>query len=552
MFKDRCFARVLDPSCGNGDLLSAAPYWEKRRYVMDGIEIDGSKHPTIKSKGINLVGLDFLRMESGAIYSHVIMNPPFAQGCEHVLKAWNMLFDGEIVAIINAETLRNAFSKERRHLVNLIEQHGRVQYVKDAFIGAGVQRQANVEIALVHLTKRADCGAIVGNLLSDLEQDKRGASVEDQAVTGGDLILPNNMIENTVIAFKAAVQSMTDAAQAKARANHYSAMLGKTMAQRMADSNSKAKPGDGVAGFVRATVAQQYDTLKDQAWAHILHSTQVTSKLSTSVQKRLESEFESIKKLEFSVANIHGFLAGLSSSGWEMQVEMMCEVFDAITRHHSENTVFYMGWKSNDRHRTCGMRVKMTRFIMPGTSTQPYETSLGYRGEQVLGDFDKVFAMLDGKASPANGLVNAFRTRFKCLKAGERVSSDYFDIRYYPGVGTIHLFARDKGLIDRLNRMVGQHRQWLPPVTEKASPGFWEQFDRAEKFDTEIRKAFQGGQSGWSAPQVSDLLNSNSPERNIPAQARMQAAIAEVLDRHGIDPGLSLENDAELPLLMIA
>lgn len=31
------------------------------------------------------------------------MTPPFASGVEHVLKAWNLLYDGELVAILNAE-----------------------------------------------------------------------------------------------------------------------------------------------------------------------------------------------------------------------------------------------------------------------------------------------------------------------------------------------------------------------------------------------------------------------------------------------------------------
>ncbi len=75
------------------------------------------------------------------------MNPPFADGAKHVLKAWEILFDGEIVAILNAETLKNPYSKERKLLFKLIEQYGEVEYLQQIFAGVDAERQTNVEIA---------------------------------------------------------------------------------------------------------------------------------------------------------------------------------------------------------------------------------------------------------------------------------------------------------------------------------------------------------------------------------------------------------------------
>jgi len=63
----------------------------------------------LKASGrqVAVVGHDFLEFKMGAIYSHIIMNPPFSQGAAHVLHAWHILYDGEIVALLNAETVRN-------------------------------------------------------------------------------------------------------------------------------------------------------------------------------------------------------------------------------------------------------------------------------------------------------------------------------------------------------------------------------------------------------------------------------------------------------------
>jgi hypothetical protein len=91
----------------------------------------------------------------------------------------------------------------------------------------------------------------------------------------------------------------------------------------------------------------------------------------------------------------------------KIQIDMACDVFDLITKYHTDNTVFYKGWKSNDKHRTCGMQVKTTRFILPGHQTESWQSNVSWGSEQLLLDFDKVFAMLDGKLAPVAGLVAA-------------------------------------------------------------------------------------------------------------------------------------------------
>lgn len=149
MFSDREFTRVLDPSAGEGALAQAAPrdYYDRAPKV-DVIEIDASKHPILREHGLRVVGLDFLGFEGGHCYTHVVMNPPFAAGAKHVLKAWDMLWEGEIVAILNAQTLRNPFSAERKRLLQLVEDHGSVEYISDRRrAGLGWSRGARLATA---------------------------------------------------------------------------------------------------------------------------------------------------------------------------------------------------------------------------------------------------------------------------------------------------------------------------------------------------------------------------------------------------------------------
>ena len=556
-FKDRNFVRILEPSAGEGHLIGAVPVdrFGYHRNKIDAIELDATKHPVLKEKA-DVVGFDFLRFEAGAIYSHIIMNPPFAEGAKHVLKAWDILFDGEIVAILNAETLRNPYSKERQMLVRLIAQHGEVEFIPDAFKGDEVERQAEVEVALVYLRKQADTSAIIGDILGEMKADTEAHSLGADFHEAHDLALPNNFAENTVLAFKAAVEAMRQEVYAEARASHYAKLLGETMAKVNGDASgeSSGESSGSTATWVRGELGKRYGKLKDRAWTGILRSTQVTSRLSSRAQSRLEAEFENIKKLEFSESNIYGFLAGLANAGGQIQIEMACDVFDLITKYHSDNTVFYMGWKSNDRHRTCGMRIKTTRFIIPGNPTDGWRSSLDWEGTQMLRDYDKVFAMLDGKREPDVSLEWVFRFKFNELRWGHRLSTSYFDVRFYPGVGTIHFFPRDKKLVDRLNRLVGRHRQWLPPTDEGVSKDFWLQFDKAEKFDGEIRKEFaksRQGRSTWSGPSLQALFNDN--DRKAESEEVLAQAVQVVLERHGINIEAAIEqHDSGRPLLLAA
>ena len=555
--------RLLDACAGAGALADAWARRSERTYrggrdesfPVDVIEIDARHHPALREKHYNVVGFDFLQFEGGAIYSHVIMNPPFAHGARCALKGWDMLWEGEIVAILNAETLRNPFSIERKRLVSLVAQYGSVEYITEAFVGADVERTTSVEIALVHLSKPAQCAEDwIGPVLDRLAVDRQEEAAFELP---NELALPNTFVGNQCIAFRCAARSMRESVRANAAAAHFAALLGDTMARRQGGEGGATHHILGAD--VRKALRERYLELKDRAWASVLRSTDTLAKLSAKVQNQAEAQFAQIKTLEFNESNVYGFLLGLVESQPEMQIDMACDVFDQITRYHSENTVFFRGWKSNDRHRTCGLRIKTTRFILPGHSSAGYHSSLPFGSQRTLSDFDKVFALVDGKRAPEVGLVDVFRSKFDALRAGERVSSSYFDVRYYPGVGTIHFFARDRALVDRLNRLVGRKRQWLPPQEPDGS-AFWKQYGKAEAFDAQVRaevvslrraQCADGHYSRYDDP-LRDYVRDHGADSTSNAAALLGQAIDSVLERHGLLEALTHEQATPAALLALA
>lgn len=233
-------------------------------------------------------------------------------------------------------------------------------------------------------------------------------------------------------------------------------------------------------GSVISFFNEGFEKLRQRAWSTILRSANVTEHLSSGQQKAVESQFEEISKLDFTVSNIYGFLDGIIAQQAELQIGMLCEVFDNISKYHPQNRVWFCGWKSNAKHRVNAYRILYTRFILPLCSSS-FHNSFSWADEKRLQDFDKIFALLDGKHHDATyGLLKMTKDHFDRLRRGERVSCDYFDLRFYPGAQTLHFFPTRKDLIDRLNRMVGKHRQWLPMDEAAEETDFWEQYAKAE------------------------------------------------------------------------
>lgn len=552
LFKDREFTLVLDACAGDGALSKAHPDRERSHHHLPArhcIEIDVRHHDALRTEGCEVVGLDFLEYRGGAMYSHIIMNPPFSQGARHVLKAWELLWDGELVAIINAETLRNPCTRERQQLVELIKRHGSAEFVNGAFMDADATRKTEVEVALVYLLKEADTeneivGALLQHLRVDSGTDRQGEEFQQEQ----PLAMRGNEISNLVRSFEAAVAAMRESVLTRAKAAYFAGLLGQTMARRRGDIDAQpqalGKPGVHEKSYVMKTLNAEYGELKDRAWAAVLHNAEVLSKLSSQGRKVVEAQFGTIKKLEFTESNVRGFLVGLCENQGQIQLEMALHVFDEITTYHSENTVHYKGWKSNDKHRTCGWRIRTSRFVLPYFGFHSWGFDHGCL--QKLADFDKVFAMLDGKAQPEVPLAWLCDKQFAELKTSARMSSSYFDVRFYKGVGTMHFFARRKDLVDRLNRIVGRHRQWLPPEGSKVDEGFWLQFNDAEKLDKEVRDELAKGRTtsySWDDPmrQLRGRRDEGESER---AQATVAAALEAVHERHGIQWGDRIEFEA--------
>ncbi len=241
-----------------------------RQASISAIEIDVAHHSYLRELKYQVLGYDFMKVQSLATVSTVVINPPFNAGAEHVLHAWNCLYDGEIVAIINAQSIKNPNSKEKRKLVELIDEFGSVEFLQDEFTEF-VERTANVEIALIHLDKRPQSLDNIMDVLSTLSRgDARAYEDEiDPAITHA-LAIPSNFIENAVHNFNTAVDAARLASNAEALSDRATSILGPTLQEMQANDATDdrvAVNSSTVREHARGLFAERFNTIQKAAWS---------------------------------------------------------------------------------------------------------------------------------------------------------------------------------------------------------------------------------------------------------------------------------------------
>lgn len=486
-------SHILEPSAGAGDLVKAMPdaAYYRNKPLVDVCEIDPERLELLgKTDGVTIVGHDFLEFEPSRLYTHIIMNPPFRVGAKHLIHAWQIVKNAEIVCLLNAETLKNPNTKDREYLLELVKQYGQVEYVEGAFLSPDTQRTTAVECALVWLRKET---AITRSYLDGLALDVQ--TFEFGEVNGAvtDLSIPESVIETAVRVYRAARDVLyrkveSDAVLACEYAR-WSSILGGSLLESDHERNKRTMQQAVARAVDRDKIQElfnkEHDKLKERAWNYMLSGIRFYDQLSTAALKTFRAEYQKVAQLEFTEANIHGFLAGVALQRTAMTDEMMLDIFDRFTERYTDNRAYYRAWQSNAKHRAAAWRIKMSRIIIP-VKCEKWGNYLDRDAREALGDIDKSFAALDGKLpEDIYGLVKAALANN--INSSARFESDYFEFRYYPGAQTVHLYPKRKELIDRLNRTVGRLRQWLPDEDDAVTGAFWKQYDLAEKVTARMK-----------------------------------------------------------------
>ncbi len=453
----------LDPEAGKGDLVDAVmdrwKYSHGHKVEMSAIEIDPILQATLRGKGIRLIDTDFLAYTGPDKFDLIIMNPPFDDGDKHLLKALDIMYRGQIICLLNAETLRNPHTNDRKLLVRRLEEAGaEIEYIQSAFMGAAVERKTAVEVALVDVVIDRK---VEDDLFADCDDHATRAyqTVEDQHE-----VSTGRTLEELVAEYDRVISVGTEAIIGFYR--NYR-VVGKYLALNDTGKNDQSYSTGDLTAMMQDQINALLRSVRTDFWRRTLELKEFKSRLTEKKRQEFEHALSDHTHMDFTESNIRQFMLNLIGSYEQTLTEAVLDLFDMFTiRHcwnennrHEKNIHYFNGWKTNNAFKV-GKRV-----VIPVRSGygSPF---LGYRGWELnysaaafLDDIDRVMSYFDG-GRPYVSISTALKDAFACGDSSG-IESSYFRATCHKK-GTIHLTFLDEDILRRFNVVACRGKGWLP------------------------------------------------------------------------------------------
>jgi hypothetical protein len=459
----------LEPSAGKGALAEGIKaemgesgfYGRDRRFghhaKIDCVEIDPDLVRILRGKEFTVVGFDWLTYYGVCYYDAIVMNPPFSSGATHLLRAWDFLHHGEIVCLLNQETVANPHTEERKRLVSIIEKHGSWETLGQCF-SSGAARGTDVTVAMVYLKKEAKDDVI--DVWATPTSEK---PVNDQAGPEATMLAIKDELGNMEHYYNMANDLMLQSFTLMRKACLFME-ANRINSEYHANEREYKDIVAGAMSNVHVARAEWARKHRADAWKAVFDRMEFRKWIDSKQYEQLLRDLQQEAHIPFTADNIKATLDNVMLNRRKLFEQSAANVFDALTRHHKENTVTE-GWKSNDNYKV------NKRIVWPwGVNFCPilgFRTAWG-RGEMdVYHDLDRVLAILKG------GTLDDVRTIGAALEHGfklyrkepAKIESTFFEIRYFKK-GTVHLVWKDMKLLQDFNQLVAAGKKWLGSDTQ--------------------------------------------------------------------------------------
>lgn len=412
------------------------------------------------TNGIHIVHDNFLTYNPFKQYDLIIMNPPFSNGDKHLLKALKIQEKGgNIICLLNAETLRNPYTETRKELLKQLDKHNAIiEYIDGAFTTA--ERRTGVEIALIKVAiEQVQEESDIYNRLKEAEEvEDFNPDVTDLEVT--------DYIKAAVNQFNLEVKAGLELIR------QYKALVPYMQSSFDEDSYSKKPILRLVNSYERSynDCTPINDYLKDvrlKYWRALLSNPKFIGKLTSKLQEEYRKKVENLANYDFTEFNIYTLSAEMNAQIKSGVEEEIIAMFDRLTEEHSwypecaKNKHYYDGWKTNIAHKI-GKKVIIPCYgVFDSWDGKPRTYNVG----GVLSDIERILNFLDGNMTKDVDSMGFLASYFKS-GITKNVPMKYFNATFYKK-GTVHLTFTCPELIERFNIYAAQNKQWLPPTYGK-------------------------------------------------------------------------------------
>lgn len=450
----RYISNVLDPSAGAGAILK----WlknERGQYhcpKLMAIELSPQLAAIVQAEKFDLIANDFLSFVPEGRIDLIVMNPPFSNGDEHLLHAWNILKDGDIVCLLNAETIRNPHTKRRQTLAKVIEDHGSVEFLGPAFERA--ERPTDCEIAMVRLTKVQPESEKLNFDFMPADETSEAGFTNAEVETGTDLAKPD-LVGAIVRQYEMSKEAFGDVLRARAKLRFFTRACTKDPWDVAMKALERGRTDEDAFDAYREMIRAGF-------WEHCFRSLKMEKYLTKGLMEKVQLFVEQQGKMAFTKENIAKMLETMMLNRHAIMQQAVEAIFDEMTKYHEENRVHPEGWKSNESWKVT-RKVVMPFYIDATWSSQGIRIASGRHRE--VADIDKVMCYLSGQA--LEDVVTIYDAVNKLPRDVNMTHSTFFKIRGFKK-GTIHLEFLDEKLWNRFNIEACKGKGWIGQQKERA------------------------------------------------------------------------------------
>lgn len=505
---------ILEPSAGKGDLIDffmlAKEYltnrwycksiWEKdmsmpdnevfnaviEKYVLpdfkagkrshehsnqvDCVESDSNLCAILRNKDYRVCNDDFLLYDDDKHFDLIIMNPPFSNGDEHLLKAISIAekTGSKIICLLNAETIKNPYSNKRKLLVNTLEKYNaEIEYVQDAFKNA--ERKTGVEVAIIHVEIPAPFKE-KSRIWEELEKNDIRV---DEPVYSEEIVSADNPLRMAVKLYKQELQA------GKKLIEEYLALK-----PYLSSSFEDEKTPLYIKGCLLTLSSgknglnwnEYLYSLRYKYWHQLLHNPSFIKNLTSNLREEYYSMISEFAHKDFSLKNIYDVKMDIISRTAKGIEDKIVSMFEQLSYKNSMeaagNVHYFNGWKSNSAFKINQKVVIPYCQSWDGIFKKFDFWYYGYGSNvfKILDDLEKCLAFLqisDSEYIYDIDLNNQLKV-YQEKQVTKKMQFKYFDVDVYKK-GTMHIKFRDLELLKRFNIYGCQHKGWLPPAYGKKS-----------------------------------------------------------------------------------
>jgi len=465
----KMLSSILEPSAGNGVLVEAiiekfkysrSTYYNREAvWDIDTVEVNEDLQHILKGKGHRVVHDDYLTYETYKRYDAIIANFPFSDGEKHLIHALYMQENGgQIVCLINSETLKNPYSNIRKELLDRLEGYNaEIEYIQNAFIDS--ERSTMVEVALIYVNiPKVEQSSIILEGLRQQEVFREKVNNSGKVVNADFL---KGIVQKYNFEVKAGLRLIAE----------YEAMKPFILSSFKEDSsntilNLTVNDKDGNCSKENSYIKQ----VRMKYWLALFTNEDFMGLFTSNLREKYRSKISELKDYDFSLYNIYTIKIQLNNEMVKGVEDTILKLFEEFShKHHwhdetSKNVHYYNGWKTNKAWK---INKKVITVLNGFNSWDKNQIDYDYKVVDKLTDIEKVFNYLD------QGITEDVNIK-ESLKFAEgygdtkKIPLKYFTVSFFKK-GTCHIEFTNMDLLHKFNLFGSQRKGWLPPSYGKSN-----------------------------------------------------------------------------------